>query len=52
MEKNCFCWYKNDLVPEDTQKLAGDDLLESAEIIKFPDDTDFAEGGIVSLTWR
>jgi len=43
---------RNDLVPEDTQKLAGDDLLESAEIIKFPDDTDFAEGGIVSLTWR
>ena len=41
---------RNDLVPEDTQKLAGDDLLESAEIIKFPDDTDFAEGGIVSLT--
>jgi hypothetical protein len=27
-------------------------LLESADIIKFPDDTDFAEGGIVSLTWR
>ena len=41
---------RNDLVPEDTQKLAGDDLLESADIIKFPDDTDFAEGGIVSLT--
>jgi len=41
---------RNDLVPEDTKKLAGDDLLESAEIIKFPDDTDFAEGGIVSLT--
>ena len=41
---------RNDLVPKDTQKLAGDDLLESAEIIKFPDDTDFAEGGIVSLT--
>ena len=41
---------RNDLVPEDTQKLAGDDLLESANIIKFPDDTDFAEGGIVSLT--
>ena len=41
---------RNDLVPEDTQKLAGDYLLESEEIIKFPDDTDFAEGGIVSLT--
>ena len=41
---------RNDLVPKDTQKLAGDDLLKSAEIIKFPDDTDFAEGGIVSLT--
>ena len=27
---------RNDLVPEDTQKLAGDDLLESADIIKFP----------------
>ena len=30
---------RNDLVPEDTKKLAGDDFArKSAEIIKFPDD--------------
>jgi len=41
---------RNEIAPEDTQKLEGDDLLESAEVIDFPDDTNFAQGGIVSLT--
>ena len=41
---------RNEIAPQDTQKLEGDDLLESAEVIDFPDDTNFAQGGIVSLT--
>ena len=40
---------KNDLVPEDTVSLPGDDLLESADILEFPDDTNYAKGGIVSI---
>ena len=43
---------RNEIAPQDTQKLEGDELLESAEVIEFPDDTNFAQGGIVSLTWR
>ena len=41
---------RNEIAPQDAQKLEGDELLESAEVIEFPDDTNFAQGGIVSLT--
>jgi len=41
---------RNEIAPQDAQKLEGDELLESAEVIDFPDDTNFAQGGIVSLT--
>ena len=39
-------------MPETTQELPGDELLESAEVIEFPkidDTTDFARGGIVEV---
>tara|TARA_A100001011_G_scaffold137251_2_gene144742 strand:- start:2425 stop:3906 length:1482 start_codon:yes stop_codon:yes gene_type:complete len=43
---------KNEIMPETTQELPGDELLESAEVIEFPkidDTTDFARGGIVEV---
>ena len=40
---------RNELAPEDTKILPGDEVLESADIFEFPDDTNFAEGGIVSI---
>ena len=43
---------KNDIMPEETTELPGDELLESAEVIEFPkidDTTDFARGGIVEV---
>ena len=43
---------KNDIMPETTTELPGDELLESAEVIEFPkidDTTDFARGGIVEV---
>ena len=41
---------KNEILPEDTKALPGDEVLESADVFEFPDDTDFAKGGLVSLT--
>ena len=41
---------RNELLPEDTKSLPGDEVLESADVFDFPDDTDFAKGGLVSLT--
>ena len=43
---------KNEIMPETTTELPGDELLESAEVIEFPkidDTTDFARGGIVEV---
>ena len=43
---------RNEIAPEDTKVLPGDELLESSEVIEFPkidDTTDFAKGGIVEV---